>query len=65
MGDIAMMHRNSLLMQLTPFPSNPLLHSHSKLTHHTSTGGIHMTVVCVQFTLINVCMYVKMDFIEL
>ena len=25
------MHRNFLLMQLTPLPSNPLLHSHSKL----------------------------------
>ena len=29
--DVAIMNRNFLLMQLTPLPSNPLLHSHSKL----------------------------------
>ena len=28
-----------------------------KATNHISTGGIHMAIVCVPFTLINVCMW--------
>jgi len=27
-----------------------------KATNHISAGGVHMAVVCAQFTLINVCM---------